>query len=626
MLLVGVPVAVFGRSIGFEFVKWDDPANIPLNPYFHPLSIGNLSQLWVISYFGLYIPLTYTFFGALASVNQFLGFSDATGGPFDPRIYHLANIVIHLGSTLLIYQLLRKFIADNRAACCGALLFAVHPIQVESVCWASEAKGLLSAFFSLCAILVFVRGRQQQADVNNTTADETAPRPPNYGWATGLFILALLAKPAAVSAPLIIWVIDRFHFRKNVRQATTAAADWVVIAGVWVLITRFAQPADAMKMAWPLWSRPLISLDALTFYMKQLLFPVHFAIDYGRSPTQIIETGEIFWTWVPVVVVAGVLLARPSWRLPRLAAAISVIVLLPVLGLIPFGFQLYSTVADRYAYLAMLGPAIFLAWLLTRSPRVVWVGAACILVALSARAWQQTSVWHDSFSLFEHALVINPRSYASVSNLGVVYQERGQLEIAEQHFRDALVLAPTLAEANIGLASILIKRQQFDEALDCFQSALDEAPHSDRANAGVAIIYLQRGEIQKAIDHFHKALNPDSSRAAPTLLGTKRAAVAERLARILATHPQAEFRNGEEALSWAKIAVEITQSRSLTCLDTLAAAYAELGQFEAAIRTAEEAVQRAKLSKNYEQAGKLLEHVELYNQHQPLREVPNNAT
>jgi len=625
VLLVGVPVVVFGRSFGFEFVKWDDPLNIPLNPYFHPLTIGNVARLWTISYFGLYIPLTYTFFAVLAAVNQLLGLCNSAGGPFDPRIYHVANVALHIGSTLLVYQLLRKFIATRLAACCGALLFAVHPIQVESVCWVSEAKGLLSTFFALAAILLFVHRRQQQLDAEEGSAEKIAPRPTNFGWATGLFLLALLAKPSAVSVPLIVWVIDRLYFQRSMRQATTAMVDWIVMAIAWVFITRIAQPNATMEITWPLWSRPLVALDALSFYLKQVVVPIHLAIDYGRSPTRILANGEIYWTWIAVAVVGAVLFARPSWRLPRLAAAIAVIVLLPVLGLIPFGFQQLSTVADRYAYLAMLGPAIFLAWLLSRSPRIVWFGGMLFLAILSVRSWNQSIVWHDSFALFEHALDVNPDSFASTSNLAVIYQEKGQIETAEKLFCHALELSPTLAEANIGLASILVNRGDLDQAFDHFQRALDKSPQSDRANAGIAVIYLRRGETQRAIEHFRRALTPDPSIAAPTLLGNKRAAIADRLARILATSPRQESRHGEEALSWAKEAVELTKSRCLMCLDTLAAAYAELGQFEKAIHTVEDAAKRAQRSKDFEMVDLLMKHRDLFSRHQALRERPKVA-
>lgn len=618
LLLVGGTLAVFGQVVGFQLVKWDDPGNISLNPFYQPISFRNISQFWVSSYFGLYIPFTYTFWGALASINQLLGLSD----PFDPRIFHIANLLLHIATTLLVYQLLRTLLQDALASCFGALLFAIHPMQAETVCWATEAKGLISAMFSLAAVLIFVRGRQLQIDLNHGDTDGIEPRPGKYGWATLFFVLALLSKPSAVSVPLIVWSIDRFYFGRSYRQSTAAIIDWIAIAVVWVVVTRAAQPGDSMQIGWPIWTRPFIAMDALAFYLKQLLFPMQFAIDYGHAPSRVIETGQLYWSWIPVAIVAIVLFARPMWRVPRTAAAISFVVLLPVLGLVPFGFQMFSTTADRYAYLAMLGPAMFLGWILTFSPRMVWVAAATVLVVLSGLTWRQADHWKDSYALFQHAIEVNPRSHASLSNLAVVYQEDDQVETAEDYFKKALQVAPGSAEANIGLASLLMNRGDTSEAFTHFQVALEESPHSDRANAGVALIYARRGEIEQALAHFRLALNPDPSHAAPTLIGTKRASLAERYARIRATHPEAAFRNGEEALRYAQEAVDITNRRSIACMDTLAAAYAELGQFQDAIRTAEEAVQRAKLVNQFDTAGTILEHIELYDQQQPLRERP----
>lgn len=621
MLLVGVPLVVFGQVIWFGLVKWDDPGNISQNPFYHPISIGNLSKFWISSFFGLYIPLTYTFWGTLAAINEFLGLSD----PFDPRIFHAANLLLHLTTTLLVFQLLRTLLRNDLASCFGALLFAIHPLQVETVCWATEAKGLLSAVFSLGAVLLFVRGRQIQIDLHDGNAEEIEPRPEKYGWATLLYVLALLSKPSAVSVPLVVWSIDHFYFRRGYKQSITAIVDWIVIAIAWVVVTKIAQPGDPMQVTWPLWMRPLIATDAMAFYLKQLFFPLHFAIDYGHTPPRVIESGQLFWTWIPVAAIAFVLFARPMWRLPRTAAAISFVVLLPVLGLVPFGFQMFSTTADRYAYLAMLGPAIFLGWLLSCSPRIVWVAAAAVLLVLSGLTWREADNWKDSYALFQHAIEVNPRSHASLSNLAVVYQEDGNVEMAESLFEQALEVAPRSAEANIGLASILMNRGDTSEAFDYYQVALEEMPDSDRANAGVALIYARRGEIEQALSHFQLALNPDPSRAAPTLIGLKRASLAERYARILATHPEAQFRNGEAALQYAQEAVDITKSRSIVCVSTLAAAYAELGQFQDAIRTAEEAVQRAKLNNQFDTAGALLQHIELYDQQKPLRERPEET-
>lgn len=616
LLLVGVPLLVFGQSIAFELVKWDDPYNITQNPYFNPLTLGNMARLWMVSYFGFYVPLTYTLWGTLAAINLLLGLNE-----FNPHLFHLANLLLHLGCTYLVYRLLRVFIADSLAACCGALLFAVHPLQVEPVCWATEARGLLSALFSLAAVFVFVQGRQLQAE--DPTLE--APRPAKFTQATLLYILGLLAKPSAVSVPLVVWVIDYFYFKKTFREATKAVVDWLVIAGVWVVITKIAQPGDLMKETWPLWTRPLVAFDALAFYLKQLVFPYEFAIDYGRSPTHILRSGEIYWTWIPIVLIAFFLLIKPAWRLPRAAAAISVVVLLPVLGLMPFHFQAISTVADRYAYLTLLGPAIFLAWLLARAPRSLLWGAAVVLLLLSARSWDQAGVWRNSRSLFQHALEVNPRSYAAQSNLAVVYQEQGDVEKAEQHFRNAIEIAPHSPEALLGLASLLMNRGDTDDAFSYFQKAYDVAPDADRANAGLAIIYLERGDTASAIGHFRQAFTLEGGRAAPTLIGTQWAAVAERYARVLATCPQEEFRDGQRAVELAQKTVKLTSARSIKCLDTLAAAYAELGQYDNALQTLEQAIQLASQANQLDQVNELIERKNLYECREPLRENPTTT-
>lgn len=613
VLLVGVPLIVFGQSITFELVKWDDPLNITQNPHFNPLTLGSVSRMWTVSYFGFYAPLTYTLWGTLTAINLSLGLSQ-----FDPHIYHLANLLLHIACTYLVYRLLQVLIDDILAACCGALLFAVHPMQVESVCWATEARGLLSTLFSLAAILIYVQGRQRQSEEQNYEA----ARPEHFTRATVLYILALLAKPSAVSVPLIVWLIDYFIYNKNFRQATRAVVDWVVMAGVWVVITKIAQPGDLMRESWPLWTRPFVALDALAFYLKQLVFPYAFAIDHGRSPTEIIRTGVIYWTWIPILLIAICLLFKPRWQLPRAAAAISVVVLLPVLGLTPFHFQSISTVSDRYAYLAMLGPAIFFAWLLTRVPRKLAWGAAVVIALLAARSWSQAGVWQNSTSLFLHAIEINPRSYPAQSNLAVVYQEQDDIELAEQHFRMAIEIDPQSPEAFIGLASLLMSRGDTDEAFANFQNAYEVAPNADRANAGLAMIYLQRGDLARAVEHFRQAFSPPGGHTAPTLTGTKWAAVAERYARLLATCPQEEYRDGQLAVEFAQKAVANTNARSIRCLDTLAAAYAELGEYENAVQAIQQAIELANLSDQPGQLPVLNEHLELYQRNEPLREDP----
>ena len=152
-LLVFAIIITFGRIISFEFLDWDDPVNITKNPLLHPPSLGKTLAFWIIPYAGLYIPVTYSFW----SVEALLASGSAAADPLTPSVFHAGSLLLHLGCTLALFELLRLLVKNVAAACAGALLFAVHPLQVESVAWITETKGLLSAFFSFVALWVYLQ-------------------------------------------------------------------------------------------------------------------------------------------------------------------------------------------------------------------------------------------------------------------------------------------------------------------------------------------------------------------------------------------------------------------------------------------------------------------------------------
>src|SRR5207245_2501838 len=204
-----------------------------------------------------------------------------------------------------------------------------------------------------------------------------------YWLATGFFVLALLAKPTAVVVPVVAWVLDVWSWPQTWRHRRLALLVWLGLALLWGLFTSQVQPQDPGAFSPPLWARLLIAGDAVSFYLYKLGVPVWLGPDYGRAPEVLLAQS---WLWLTGLAPWG--LAVWLWykrtRVPWLVAAAGVFVagLLPVLGFIPFGFQNYSTVADRYMYIAMLGLALALAWGLAQSPRHVL--AICCVVILGA--------------------------------------------------------------------------------------------------------------------------------------------------------------------------------------------------------------------------------------------------
>src|SRR5262245_12883951 len=430
LLCVLVTLAVFGQVSLFVFVWWDDGLFIFENPYLQALTFDHVLAFWRAPYAELYIPLPYTLWALTAALSRGTSAHPAAAGSLAPAWFHGLNLLGHLVCVLVVWRLVRLLLDRTTprqapglalrhvewAACGGALLFAVHPLQVEAVAWVSGFKDVLCGVLSCTAIwqyLQYARGNAEAA-ASDTPSSQYGRGPLGRYWlATGAFILALLAKPAAVVVPVVAWLLDVWGWPQTWRHRRPALLAWLGLAGLWGLFTSLTvQPTASGYFIAPLWARPLIAGDTVAFYLAKFAVPFWLGPDYGRSPEWVLAQ---WWYWLTGLVPWG--LAVWLWyrrtRVPWLAAAAGVLVagLLPVLGLVPFAFQAYSTVADHYMYSAMLGPALVLAWGLAHV-RQRWLAVVCVVVlgALGIRSAWQAHYWHDTEALFAHELTVHPGS------------------------------------------------------------------------------------------------------------------------------------------------------------------------------------------------------------------------
>jgi len=227
-------------------------------------------------------------------------------------------------------------------------------------------------------------------------------------------------------------------------------------------VARMVQTTELVEPV-SLLNRPIVAIDAIAFYLQQLLVPLNLAIHYGRTPARVINASHTF-SLVLFVTVALALAASRS-RVLLGAALIMIAGLIWNLGLVPFQFQLHSTVADHYIYLAMLGPALAVAFAATRY-NVIRPIALTVCALFAILSFRQTLIWHDSVTLFTHAVAVNPQSAVSHNNLGRVLGERGDLDGAATHFRAALAIQPGTALAHRNLALVEYRRGNFDAAID----------------------------------------------------------------------------------------------------------------------------------------------------------------
>ena len=516
--LIVAALIVFARSYRFEFLNYDDGINIYDNPHVKQSELGYFLKG---QHLGLYIPLTYELWALQA---RFAKVSPARGGGIglDPQLFHVSNIIAHLLSILMVFFILRILIKSDWAAWAGALLFGLHPVQVEPVAWITGFKNVLSGLLSLAAIWQYlsyaasdpsIKTSGQSLGIDGQGSESIRMRRRvHYIAAAAFFVLAILAMPMAIVAPVVAGMLSYWMLRRSFRQCCAELIPWVLLALPIIILTKISQPDLEMEFVAPLWQRPLLAGDAVTFYFSKLIWPVSLGPDYGRSPGFVLQHNWIYFTGL-LPYLFGVILVW-KWHRPWLMASLGVFIggVLPVLGFVAFVFQDISIVADRYLYLAMLGPALALAWCLSVRRRV-WKNVifGVIIALLGLRSAHQIGHWKNSASLFEHALKVNPESWLANNNLGMVLEKEGKLQEAVTRYDEALRLKPTFAEAHLNLGMALQREGKTEAGAAHYRKALDIDPSFAEAHSNLAAALQELGQIDEAVSHCHEAirLNPN---------------------------------------------------------------------------------------------------------------------
>lgn len=635
LLLVLAVLVVFGAARSFGFLSWDDTINVTANPLVLGARAEGLARAWAESYAGLYVPVAYTWYWLLAKLS-------GAGGP-DAALFHAANLVLHAIAACLTYRLLARLVANPRAACVGALVFVVHPLVVESVAWVTEARGLLAATLSLAALDLALASVEPAARATRAVL--------RAGLATLAFAAALLAKPQAAALPLTLLILAFVLARRDARAGTwrrvlPLAALWALGAAGALLLTKSLQADDSLREVAPLWARPIVALDALGFYACKVIAPVGLTADYGRTPQFLLDSLGRAWPALVFLALAGACATLRPCRRFLVVIALFVAALLPVSGLVPFAYQDVSTVADRYAYPALLALALLVALALERSARATcWTVAALACIPLATLCLRQSDTWRDDRALFARVLEVNPRSWKAYSNLGLAEARAGRLDAAVANYRKSLEVGPSrwIVHQNLGL--VLAQQKQYAQA----EIELARSLELRRDNLDVATtlgaVRLAQGRFAEAEGPLRAALALDPERAdALENLGTAllalgrddeaitclRAALARRdspeahknlaqalvmradvrgaitalesalkarpdwpearseLAWLLATADDDTLRDGPRAFELISAVLTATRSPSILQVDTLAAAQAAVGRYEDAVHTLDE--------------------------------------
>jgi len=504
LIIVAITALVYAKAVSYGFVMWDDNIHVFQNPRLIHVTIANLAHFWIRPYEALYIPVSYMAFGLLSLVDRSNGAvspSNEFGTCFNPHVFHFANVVLQSINALLVFLIIRKAVKKEIPAALGALLFAVHPLQVESVAWISELRGLLSGAFGFSSILVYLSIEAKQ--------DHRFGLP--YVVAALLFTLSLLAKPSVVMIPFFLLLWQMFYYRKgNAWKELLWLLPWFALSFADVYITHCVQVVT-QETNFSVLQRATIILDTYGFYLEKTVWPFQLCTEYGRAPDRMLAKHWEIYT-IPAVIVLGIICCYfgRNRRWVWLCVATFVLFLLPVSGIVPFVFQYLSTVADRYVYLAMLSPSFALAFALselseTSAQRVAQLSAIAAIALCIWRTEGQLAVWKNTHDLFTNAATLNPYDWFPHDRLAYDYLLRGLYPESENEYRFEADCDRNTLELFVNYGLAVQNQGRYADAIEMYNKAL--ALKSDDSNAllGRAQCEAALGRVSASVQDYAAA-------------------------------------------------------------------------------------------------------------------------
>jgi protein O-mannosyl-transferase len=411
------------------------------------------------------------------------------------------------------------------AAALAALLFAVHPLRVESVAWATERRDVLSGLFFLLTLSFYIRSQDDS---------ETHLRRTWFAMALIAHFFSLTAKATAITMPAVLLLLDIYPMRRiswrwqswfgfDGRKVLWEKAPFIVLAVLFAIIALFAQQrAGALRPVQQYFFTYRVGQAAygIIFYLWKSILPL------ALSP--LYELPFDFDVWTPIFVLSGIaavsitvalFLLRHRWPAGLACWVYYLVLLAPVLGVAQSGPQL---VADRYSYLSCMSWAILAAggffhlWQSAdRRParRRVLIATSVIVIAvligLGEIAIKQTRVWHDTRTLWQHVIAVAPQSSIAYYNLGRMLEDENKPKDALAYYNYALTINPAYADAHYNLARLLAKQGLQVQAIDHYRQSLAIRPNDADAHNNLGLLLALRGEVEPSLEEFQKAVRID---------------------------------------------------------------------------------------------------------------------
>ena len=656
MALVTLVFIVFGQTVNYGFLNYDDNGYVSANPIVsRGLTAAGVGWAFTHVHSNNWHPVT-TIFHMLDC--QLFGLW--------PGGHHIVNVTLHALCAVLLFLVLLEMTGAVWASGFVAAVFAIHPLRIESVAWVAELKDVLSGIFFMLALWAYTRYARQ-------------PSRARYAWVAAALALGLMSKPMLVTTPFVLLLVDYWPLGRLQRRSqfigllveklplcalsALSCVATIIAQGQALRIMEYVPPAYRLENA----------LVAYVIYIWKMIYPARLAVIYpavrnGWPLWEVIEAGLLLITLTAAVVVLRrrhpYLLAGWLWYLGMLV---------PVIGILQVGQQAY---ADRYTYLPGIGLTVAGTWLVIdwagrRRPAVITLGVigSMYLAVLMIISMHEVTYWRDSISLWNHTLANTEENYTALNDLGIALVEKGQLDQAATQFaasvqidpdyamahgnlghyffiegrlgdaaaqfREVLRIDPDNVEAHSGLADVFVKAARLADAEPEFRKVLQLDPANTAADINLGAIVEREGRPEEAESLFSAAIanEPDNADAHFNLgdalmdLGQPQAAVAQFAASVKIKPDNAighyclgvallRIGRGEEALSQLARAHELAPADPES-LASLAEAFSETGNYAKAIQAAESALELPGIPEQL--AGRLRAAIKLYQVGKPFR-------
>ena len=493
-----ITLALYLPVLSHEFIQYDDQQYVTENPRVQAgLSAAGLR--WAFGFHAAnWHPLAW-----LSHMLDCQVYGARAGG------HHLTNVLLHAGSTVLLFLVLNRMTKTLWRSAAVAALFAWHPLHVESVAWVAERKDVLCGFFWMLTLWLY-------------TWYAAKPSLVRYLSVLGSFVLCLMAKPMGVTLPFVLLLLDYWPLGrvtgdqwqvKDVWRLIREKIPLLALSAIACVLTMAAQePAIVSTAGLPVSQRVVSVLAAYNHYLVAMVFPRGLAVYY---PYQFHLPASTLLCAVGVLGLTTLLALKNFRRRPYVTMGWLWYLgtLVPVIGLVQVGDQAW---ADRYTYLPLIGLFVPLVWLageFITSRRVLQILSVMVAVALIATTSVQLGYWKNTRTLFEHTAKVTQRNALAVTMLGSLFAMEGKLDEAIAHYQTALRYTPNFPEAHFFLGNALDEQGKLDEAVAEYQKSLWFRPTQEQTHIFMGIALAKQKKYDEAIAHYGDALklNPDSA-------------------------------------------------------------------------------------------------------------------